>query len=141
MEKKTKNKLIIFMFIASLTMFLLILYLNSSIILAKEEISTTLIIGDKIGFDLNTTALTFGMITFGSSSQRNLIIKNHYDFPIKIEFSAKGDIKKFLVFDKVVPIKVGEEKTIGINAINHADAEYGNYSGKIIVITKKNILS
>lgn len=141
MKKKTKNKLIILMFVISLIIFLLILYLNSLMILEKKEIITTLMIGNKTGFDLNTTALTFGRITFGSSAQRNLIIKNQYDFPIKVEFSVKGDIKKFLVFEKIVPIEVGEEKTISITAINPIDTEYGNYSGKMIVIIKKNFQS
>ncbi len=141
MKKETKNKLIILMFAVSLIMFLLILYLNSLMILEKEEIITTLIIGNKTGFDLNTTALTFGMITLGSSSQRNLIIKNDYDIPIKVEFSVRGGIKKFLIFDKVIHLEVAEEKTIGITAISPVDIEYGNYSGKITIITKKNILS
>lgn len=141
MKKETKNKLIILMFVAILIMFLLILYLNSLMVLEKEEIITTLIIGNKTGFDLNTTALTFGMITLGSSSQRNLIIKNDYNLPIKVEFSVKGDIKKFLIFEKVISLEAGEEKTIGITAISPVDMGYGDYSGKMTIITKRNILS
>ena len=123
MKKKTKNKLIILIFAASLIMFLLVLYLNFLMVLEKEEIAATLSIGDRTGFDLNTSALTFGMITSGFSSQRSLIINNDYDFPIQVEFSVKGNIKKFLVFAKVVPLEAGEEKTVGITAIRPVDAE------------------
>jgi len=139
MNKEIKDKLIIFIFIISLIIFLLILRINSLIVLEKEEIITTLIIGNRTGFDLNTTALTFGMIALGSSSQRDLIIKNDYDFPIKVEFNVKGDIEKFLIFDKVVYLEVGEEKTISIISVIPVDEEYGNYHGRIIIVTKKDV--
>ena len=139
MKKNTKNKLIVFIFILSLIVFLFAFYLNYSATLKKEEIIATLIIGNKTGFDLNATALTFGRITPNSNLQRNLIIKNNYNFPIKVKFDAKGEIKKFLVFDKAVHLKKGEEKNVAITAISSVNSEYGNYSGKIIVITKKDI--
>ena len=135
-----KNKLIILIFVASLVVFISIFYINFSLlILEKEEIVAILIVGDKAGFDVNSTALTFGMITAGSSSSRNLIIENNYDFPIKVEFNVKGDIKRFLVFEKVVYLDSGENKTVSIGTIDPVNEEYGNYSGKVIVVTKRNL--
>jgi len=137
-----ENKIYILVILAfiSLGMFLFVLYINSTLVLEKQEIPATLSIGDRIGFDVNATALTFGMITPGSGSQRNLIIENNYGFPIKAEFSAKGDIKRFLVFDEVFCFEIGEKKTIGINVIT-SDEKYRNYSGKMIVVIKRDILS
>jgi len=135
-----KTKLIILIFVASLVVFISILYINFSLlILEKEEIIATLIVGDKAGFDTNNTALTFGMIKPGSTLNRNLIIENNYDFPIKVEFSVKGDIKRFLVFEEVIYLDSGEEKTVSISTINPVHEDYGNYSGKMNVYFKRNL--
>ena len=136
-----KNKLIILMFVISVVMFFFVLYINSTFVLKKEEIIATLIIGDRAGFDINGTALTFGMIAPGTNSKRDLIIENDYNFPIKFEFNVKGDIEKFLVFDEVVYLKPGENKTVSIYTITPDNEEYGNYSGKMIVVTKRDFFN
>ena len=87
------------MFVISLAMFLVMLYINSNLVLEKKEIIATLSVGDEAGFDINNTVLTFGMIT--SNSQRILTIENTYDFPIKLEFEVEGNIKKRLKRAKV----------------------------------------
>lgn len=133
-----KNKLIILMFVISVVMFLFVLYINSALVLKKEEIIATLMIGDRVGFDINKTALTFGMIASGTNSKRDLIVENNYSFPIEVQFSVKGNIKEFLVFEEVIYLESGENKTISINTITATNEEYGNYSGKMIIITKRD---
>ena len=71
-----RDKLIILIFMISLVIFIFVYYLNSSLVLEREEIVTTLTVGDKTGFDTNTTVLTFGIITAG--------IVNHYYLKILI---------------------------------------------------------
>ncbi|MFH1787745.1 MAG: hypothetical protein ABH811_03070 [archaeon] len=134
-----KKKLTIFLLIMSLAMFLLVLYVNSKIVLKEEEIIATLIVGKKSGFDANTTALTFGMIAPGSSSSRSLVIENGYDFPIKVEFSAKGNIADFLIFEKIIYLDPRETSKLSIGTIIITNENPGNYSGKMIVITKRNL--
>ena len=117
-KKNRINKtpaLAILLFVISLTILLLASHINSSIILEKRALITTLSIGEIAGFDVNKTALTFGTITHNSNSQRNLIVKNNYPFPIKLELNTEGDIEKLLIFDKVIYLDVGEEKIININ--------------------------
>ena len=80
-----KVKLTIFLLAVSLIIFLSVICINSKIVLKKEEIIATLMVGDKAGFDTNNAALTFGMITTGSNSNRNLVIENSYNFPIKFD--------------------------------------------------------
>ena len=94
-------------------------------------------IGNQIGFDTNNTALIFGMISSGSSSQRNIFLENSYSFPIEVEFKLKGDIKEFLVFDKVVYLSAGEVKEIAFYAQAPPSSEFGNYSGIFSVVFKK----
>ncbi|MBU4070321.1 MAG: hypothetical protein KJ646_05030 [Nanoarchaeota archaeon] len=140
MKKSDKFYLIIvFIFILSLVFFLFSFYLHKNIVLKKQEIFTSLMIGDKIGFDINGTALTFGMITPDSSSQRNISIENSYNFPIKVEFKLKGDIEEFLDFNKVVYLNVGEVKELTLYALVPPGSEFGNYSGIFNVVFKKHL--
>lgn len=142
MLKKQKNKiyiLSILLFIISLAIFLFTLYINSTIILEKKEIIAILKIGERAGFNVNETALTFGTIIPGSSAHRNLTLENNYTFPIKFEFRVKGNIKEFLIFDRVVYLGAGEEKSIRIRTITPNDKDYGDYFGKILIRIKKDI--
>jgi len=140
MLRKNKTLYIaVFIFILSVSLFLVALYIKSAIILEKKEIIATLSVGETAGFDANATALTFGTITSGSRSYRNLTIENNYVFPIKVEFRAEGNITNFLIFDKVIYLGVGEKKSIKVNTIIPIGNEFGDYSGKVIVIMKKDI--
>lgn len=141
-KKLRKNKLfyiVIILFVLSIILLLITLYIQSSIILKREEIIATLSVGDIAGFDVNASALTFGTITFGSSSSRNLTIENNYNFPIKVVFSVKGNIKEFLVFNELVYLEIGEKKSVKISTIIPIDKKYGNYFGKMIIVIKKDI--
>ncbi len=124
--------------VLSISLFLITLYIKSAVILEKKEIIATLRVGDIVGFDANASALTFGTITSHSRSYRDLTIENNYMFPIKVEFHAKGNITEFLVFDKVVYLDVGEKKSIRINTIIPVDKKYGSYSGKMVVVMKRD---
>ena len=136
--KKSKTFYIaVFIFVLSISLFLVALYIRSAIILEKKEIIATVRVGDIAGFDANTSALTFGTITSGSLSYRNLTIENNYEFPIKVEFSAKGDITKFLLFDKMIYLDIGEKKSVKISTIIPVDEDYGSYSGKMVVVMKR----
>lgn len=140
MKKSNKFYLIIvFIFILSCLLFLFSFYLNKNIVLDEQGVFTSLMIGDKVGFDTNNTALTFGMIPAGGSSQRNISLENSYNFPIEVEFKLKGDIKEFLVFDKVVYLSAGEVKEIAFYAQAPPSSEFGNYSGIFSVVFKKHL--
>ncbi len=130
---------VIFMFVLSLLLFLIALYINSNVILERREIPATLIVGDTAGFDVNDSLLTFGVITYGTSSQKTLIAENNYDFPIRFEFSVKGNITQFLIFDKVIYLEGGEKKSVSISTIIPSNEEYGIYSGTMIIIIKKDL--
>lgn len=119
--------LIIFMFALKLTFF----YID------KREFYTSLEISDKTGFDVNSSALIFGEVMPGSSSTKNLILTNNYNFPIKIETKVEGDIKRFLNFDKIIFADINETKKISISASVPFDDERKNYSGKVVFLVRK----
>ena len=136
--KNLKNKIIVLLFIISLLVFLFTLYINSLLVLEKKEIPVFLKVGEVAAFNLSATELSFGTITPGSNVRRNITIKNEYDFPVEFKFQAKGNAKKFLLFEKKFILKTGEEKSIEIKTIIPKNEEYGDYSGKIIIFIKKD---
>lgn len=118
-----------------LSMFLPQLILKLSV-LEKREVYASLIVSDRGGIDINSSALTFGSVVPGGSSSRKLIMKNKYDFPIYVEIVPKGDIAEF-VSSQVFILQKDEIKEIGISASVPGDARYGNYTGFISVIMRK----
>lgn len=85
------------------------------------------------GFDLNSSALTFGKITLGGSVVRNLLFDNGYSFPVKLKIEVKGEITDLLVFQDSYDVKSGESISIPFTVVAKEDSPLGNYSGIVIV--------
>lgn len=139
-RKNNQNKLFILgivLFILSLIFFLSVLIKNYSY-LEKKEFLVKLEVSDVTGFDTNISALAFGKIMPGSTSVRNLIIENHYTFPIKIKIKAEGESAQFLNFEKIINLKVNETKKIEFGASIPLNTKKGNYEGEVIVILIKD---
>lgn len=140
MQKRDKILLLVmFLFISSLIIFSIMLYLNLTAVLQLMEIPVTLTIGDHAGFDLNTSILTFGMIPYGSNANRKLTIENNYGIPAKFEFSVQGDISEFLILPKDVVLDPDERREISISTITFSNEPYGNYTGTLMIFVKKNV--
>jgi len=90
-------------------------------------------VGDITGFDVNSTALMFGMVNPGSSSMRKMIFDNDYDSDVLIEFIGEGDFANF--FQNKI-IKIGKDeigKEINLNAYAPPGTKYGVYDGSVNV--------
>ena len=88
-------------------------------------------IGDKSGFGLNSSALTFGEIQKHGSSTRTINFQNRYDFPVVAVIYAGGDIKSLLCFDEAVEIEKGEAKAISFSVAAPSDMNKSFYSGNV----------
>ncbi|HKL24204.1 MAG TPA: hypothetical protein VJ912_02630 [Candidatus Nanoarchaeia archaeon] len=137
MREKTKIIIPILLFCISISIFFLLFLNNQSEIIEKKSTPISLNISDKAGFDLNKSALTFGNLIPGTSSEREIIIKNNYEFPLNVEIQVQGDIKKYLEYKKIVKIEPNKKKKINFIARIPKKEEQRKYSGKVIVIMKK----
>lgn len=108
---------------------LTVLFLSDRIV-QSETFYANVNISDRIGFDVNGSALTFGNVVSGGSSTRKIIIDNNYSFPIAVYVTAEGDIAPLLNFDKIVLIKEGESKLIPISVVS-SGFDYGAYTGNV----------
>ena len=139
--KNRKNTLFIWAIVAvciSSGCLLVILYINS-ITLEKYDLYARLSIGGVTGLDVNSTALIFGRIIYGSNSEKKMILENTYNFPVVYSFEIEGNISDFLIFDREVHLGAGENKTISISTITFSDEEYGDYEGFLKVVVKKDV--
>jgi len=137
--KRKKLYLILAILLVLLSCFMLWNILKEKGIIPLKTMTayTTLTVGNHTGFDLNKTVLSFGTITNGTSSSRNITINNNYDFPVRFEFDVQGNISKFLVYSKNIYLNPKEEKSIMFLTHFVSNETFGEYSGRIIMKVKK----
>lgn len=140
--KPIKNRYLIFsvvIFSVSLLLFFLSLFLTQAAVLEKKEIPVNLNIGEIASFNLslNASFLSFGTITPEANSQRTISLENNYNSPIVAYLNSEGNISRFLVFEKKIRIGVNETKEINIWTILPKEEDYGEYSGKLVLILKR----
>ncbi|MEK6933985.1 MAG: hypothetical protein AABW75_03855 [Nanoarchaeota archaeon] len=106
--------------------------------LKVEKVDVSFAIGEFGGFNVNKTALTYGTITPGGSSVRNVILGNSYSFPIIVKVFASKSLTQFLTVEENLSIEHGESKKVGVTIQAPGDAEFGNYSGEISFVFLKS---
>ncbi|MBR9706250.1 hypothetical protein GOV14_04395 [Candidatus Pacearchaeota archaeon] len=144
-KKRFKNKrsLMIFIIILAIIILVLLIYLFGQLleylsIVEKQRIKATVFVGDNPGIDLNTTALTFGMVQRGGgSATRKLILDNSEDKNVKIKIYIEGNISQLMqVSDNNFILGPGEIKEVKFTVIP-GDLDGGWYLGEVIVYTQK----
>lgn len=119
--------------------FLGLYFLSNFFIIEREEIFATLNFGEIPAFDLGNSSFSFGTLSEGTSASRLLKVENGYSFPLLVQISSEGNISRFIFFDKTTKVPAYGEKIISLNAFPAKEDDYGNYSGKIVVVLKKAI--
>ncbi len=101
-------------------------------IIKVQEFKVLAMIGNKSGWNMETENLNFGKLQPGGSAGRFMLIKNDYDYSIKVKMKTEGEMKEWLSFTKelTLPPNKGEEIHIGASA---PDLPIGNYTGKFII--------
>ena len=133
-----KNKKLIFLIAILILILALNIYLSFRFlsIVGVREFDAQIFVSDKIGIDLNKSALTFGAVAPGGSSIREITFENTYGFPVKVKVYGEGKIGNFISsFEKTV--EVGKLETIKIVAHVPEDSDLGEYEGKVIIKIRK----
>jgi len=91
-------------------------------------------VGNNIGFDLNSTSLSFGKITPGGSAKRSLKLSNEFDYAIKVRVLASRKIADYISVKEesflIEPKTLGSiEFTLNIPR----NMKLGDYSGKVLI--------
>lgn len=131
MARKNK-KIIISLFIVFLLIFVLNIYIASKKLLQSVEYDVQFEVTDfGIGFDVNTTALTFGFLNAGGSAERQIYVKNEYNFPIRVETELTDNLAQVISTNSPIFIEDGADSFVTIRLSVPEDFPEGDYSGKL----------
>jgi len=141
MVNKEKKKLVIsivlFVIILLLGIFLFSSLIDYVSVLEKQKLYARVIVSDKIGIDINGSALIFGSVVPGGSASRGLDIRNDHNQEVQIEIYIKGDISDFMKVSENDFILVrGESRKVEFSVAVPRGVEYGVYEGEVIVVVK-----
>lgn len=136
-QKGQKNMQKSLRIIASLTVALSLIIIFHSLFIIDanliKELEVNIKTGKVIGFDVNTTALTFGRIPPGSTSIREITITNTKNKPVKIILKAEGEAQPFISFqENNIPLQPLETKKIKVYATAPSNSKKNEeYTGKV----------
>jgi hypothetical protein len=137
---KKKNNIFNYsiVFLLCLIIILLIFNLFNNFYIYKKEIYSSFIVSKQMGFDLNSTALTFGFIMPGNSATREISIGNNFKEDVKIKIISEGEISRFLkISEDSFMLKPGESRNIGFSLVVPKNSLLKKYEGKVIVLYNK----
>lgn len=141
-RKKIKNKnqfigRFIFIFLILILVCLIYIQINNFFILDRVKIYTEVILGDRSGFDLNNTALTFGMVVPGNAASREISIRNNFEKSVRGEIISKGEISEFLIIsENNFILTPNEERNISFSVLFPKGSEMKKYKGWIEIKLK-----
>lgn len=142
----TKKRIVIFIVLFFLII-ILTTYLYANLIdyisvIETKSMYAKVSVGDKYGFDVNSSALMFGRITpGGGTSTRIVTVKNYYDVPVKVEVFAEGNIKEFMIVsDNNFRLPVGTEKNMSFYVSVPENTPYGDYEGEVKIIIRNGFV-
>ncbi len=106
-------------------------YLVTPVSVSSFQASAT-ITEDLEGFDLNSSALTFGSVPVGGTSTRAILVNNSYSFPIRVEPVIDGSISKMVIYGPLI-IQPYEASSFQITVFADLNTSLGNYTGNVLI--------
>jgi len=89
-------------------------------------------IAENIGFDLNSSALSYGKLVRGGSSTRTIFVENSHNIPLRVEILVSKEIAGLINYDiQSEVIAAGEKVDVPVTLSIPTDMALGDYEGKI----------
>ena|SRR3989338_4821537 len=123
-------------FIFSLTAYYLLFIESIEIIPLKGTVSPQAGIA---GFDVNTSAISFGRVSQGASSIRAVSLTNLAQWPQEVSFIKWGKISGLVHLPpQPMLLPVNQSQEVNITFSPSTETAPGFYSGKLVMIVWKN---
>ncbi len=135
--KRKDNLTNVLILIVSLFLICFSFYLWFSRPLEVRVLDVGFIVGNKMGFDLNSSSLTFGIVLPGSAGVKTVLIENNYDFPVKLRVLVSKELGDFIFSDSEIIILSKGVVPVDFTLILPAEIALGNYSGKLMFEFRK----
>ncbi|MBI2448693.1 hypothetical protein HYV49_00160 [Candidatus Pacearchaeota archaeon] len=130
-----KRKIIFFVSIGLIIITLFSIALSifaSKSVLERRAYYTSIIVADYGGLAANGSAFIFGAVPPGSSAEKELNVKNGYEFPIVVYIIPNNGMEQFVQAKQEI-IFMGEDRNISIVASVPVGMEKKKYEGEIAV--------
>ncbi|MBU2638111.1 MAG: hypothetical protein KJ955_04005 [Nanoarchaeota archaeon] len=135
---KRNNAILIILILVFGTIGITLLLYNLVTTVEIRDLEMDLKVGNRIGFNVASDKLWFGMTNPGGTATREIVISNSNTFPIIVKFFPLGEMKNIVsVSENNVVLETSAEKTVSITASVPSDMPYGNYTGVMRVVFKK----
>ena len=135
---KKLNAILILLILAFSTIGIVSIVYSTMTTIGVRDIEMDVKVGDRIGINIDSDKLWFGMTNPGGSASRKMFVGNEHDFPIEVGFIPLGQLKDYTsISENPVLLRPGENKEISISVQISPDMPYGNYTGIMRTIFKK----
>ncbi len=135
---KRDNFFLLMLFLIFMTVGLVSIIHDAYYTLDVSEIEIDMAVGDRVGINLDTDKLWFGTLKPGSTAIRSIDIKNDYEFPITVKLSVEGELEERIRISKsFINLEPGQTTKVEISANVPVKKKYGNYTSKLVIISRK----
>lgn len=127
------NKPLLLVLITILLSFsLTFLFYTYCIIQDVQELDMKMKVGNIVGFDVNSSVISFGIVPIGGSGERPIILKNLKNKPLKVHIKKSGEMAEWVyISEENFIMQANESKELKFTAIPAEDAKDGAYTGKV----------
>lgn len=95
-----------------------------------HTLAMDLMVGEKVGFNLNNDSIHFGTTYKGGGSRRSIVVENTYSIPLKVSIELYGNISGFVsVSENDFVLLPGAREPVTFFAQTPPEVGYGNYTG------------
>lgn len=92
-------------------------------------------VNDHIGFDTNSSSLTFGMVMPGTESVRTIMLSHDRNYPLRVSVRRYGEMAEWVfVSDNNFEIKPEQTVALNIRTRPPLGTIYGNYTGTLKIV-------
>ncbi len=127
---KSSKFLLILLITVLVSFSLTFLFYTHYFIQDVQKLDMKMKVGEVVGFDTNTSVISFGTIPKGGSSQRTVILENMEKRPLKVYTKKRGEMAKWVyVSEESFVLDANEKRELIFTAIPSKDAEKGAYKG------------
>ncbi len=96
------------------------------------EIDVKFSVAENIGFDLNSSTLSYGKLVRESSATRTILVENSHNFSLRVEILVSEEIAGLISYDiQSDVVAAGEKVDVPVTLSVPADKALGDYEGKI----------
>ena len=115
--------------------------LHRGLIVEAVEINMSVKVGDTFGLNADADALRFGKVMPGTQAERELLVSNNHQFPVRVSIQTSGDMGNWVRVsenDFLLEPYGGKNVTF---VVHPAISEFGEYEGKAVVVMRRSILT